>query len=822
MASIPQVFRSIFRGFRRSPGFVLLTVLTLGVGIGANAAIFSVVDAVLIRPLPYPEPERVVAVWHTAPGIGMPQFEQSDATYVLYRKENRVLEDLGIFWDGSVTLTGGQEPERLRASGATASVFHVLRIQPAVGRTLQAADEKTGAEPVAVLSHGLWRRRFGGDRGVIGQVLRIDGVSRRVVGVMPAGFHFPEQETELWIPMTIDPAKLQPGNFNYDAIGRLRPGVTPARAARELSALVFRIPEENPSSQISRGMIESAKMAVLVHPLRDDVVGDVQRILWVLLGSVGVILIIACANVANLFLVRAEGRQREVAVRTALGGSRGDIARLFLSESVILALLGGALGLALAEAGVRLLVSLRPEGIPRLDEIGVDGTVLAFTVGLSILSGLLFGLFAVLRYGRPELIASLKDGGRGGTAGRERHRARNALVVVQVALALILLICAGLMTKSFWRLRHVDQGIDPRGVLTLALSLPETEYRDASARALFVRGLLEKVRALPGVTSAGIVSVLPLSGGGSTSGYSFEDIPLPPDAVPPILGTRYASPEYFRTLGIPLLEGQLFRPLDPARRSDEVIVSQALARRFWPGKSALGKRLVQGLRTTKRWHTVVGVVGSVREDGLEKEPKESVYYPVLRTLAGDDVATDGAPSDFTLVVRGRGEPSALAAPVRGVIRSLDPNLPVARVRPMADVVARSMARTSFTMLLLVIAAAVALLLGSVGIYGVIAYIVSQRTREIGVRMALGAKREDVEKMVLRQGFVLAVTGVGVGLAGALAVTRLMQALLFEVSPFDPLTFAAVPVLLALVALLASWLPARRAASVHPLAAIRYE
>jgi putative ABC transport system permease protein len=822
MPAILNALRSIFRGFRRRPGFVGLTVLTLGLGIGANAAIFSVVNAVLIRPLPYVEPDRIVAVWHTAPGIQMPQFEQSDATYVLYRKYNRVLEDLAIYWDGAVTLTGGQEPARLRASGATASMFHVLRVPPAVGRTLQEGDEKPGAEPVVVLSHALWRQRFGGARGVIGRLLPIDGVPRRVVGVMPAAFHFPEPETELWIPMTIDPANLQAGNFNYDAIGRLRPGVTPERAARELSNLVLRIPEEIPGSQISAGMIQSARLAVLVHPLRDDVVGDVQRILWVLLGSVGVILIIACANVANLFLVRAEGRQREVAVRTALGGTRRDIARLFLSESVVLALLGGALGLALAAAGVRLLVALRPEGIPRLDEIGVDGAVLAFTVGLSILSGLLFGLFAVLRYGGPELVAALKEGGRGGTVGRERHRARNALVVVQVALALVLLVCAGLMTKSFWRLRNVNPGIDPRGVLTIGLSLPETEYRDAPARALFVRSLVEKVRALPGVTAAGTINMLPLSGGGSTSGYSFADLPLPPDAVPPILGTRYASPEYFQALGIPLLEGRLFQPLDPARRSDDVIVSQALARRFWPGKSALGKRLVQGLKNTQSWHTIVGVVGSVREDGLEKDPKESVYYPMLRTLDSDDVPADGAPSDFTLVVRGRVDPSALAAPVRGAIRALDPNLPVARVRSMQEVVSRSMARTSFTMLLLAIAAAVALLLGSIGIYGVIAYIVSQRTREIGVRMALGARREDVSRMVLRQGLFLSIAGVVCGLAAALGATRLLRALLFEVSPLDPTIFAAVPLLLAAVALLASWLPARRAASIEPLEAIRYE
>jgi predicted permease len=826
MPAILPSFRSMVRGFLRSPGFVLITVLTLGLGIGANAAIFTVVNAVLLRPLPYPEPDRIVAVWHTAPGLGMAQFEQTDATYLMYRKHNRVLEDLGIYWDGAVSLTGGQEPERLVAAGVTGSVFHVLRVPPALGRTIQETDEGPGAEPVAVLSEGLWRRRFGGDPGVLGRTLRIDGVARRVVGVMPAGFRFPAGETELWIPMPIDPANLSPGNFNWRAIGRLRPGITPQRAARELSDLVWRIPEEIPKAQITRGMIQSVKLAVLVHPLRDDVVGDVRRILWVLLGSVGVILLIACANVANLFLVRAEGRQREVAVRTALGASRRDVALLFLGESLALALLGGAAGLALASAGVRLLVSLRPQSIPRLEEIAVDGRVVAFTVALAVLSGLLFGLFAVLRYGTPELVASLKEGGRGGTAGRERHRARNVLVVAQIALALVLLVSAGLMGKSFWRLRNVDPGFRPQGVLTVRLSLPRTEYKDARTAGRFIQRLVETVRTLPGVTSAGIVNVLPLSAGGSNSTYSFEDFPVPPDTVPPLLGTRYVSPEYFRALGIPLLAGRTFDAIDPDRGVPEVIVSRNLAERFWHGRSPLGRRLASGLTKDKnaagkekQWYTIVGVVGSTRDDGLDQSPKESVYFPVMRKVeAGDEEAVRG----FALIVRGQTDPARLAAPVRNAIWSLDPNLPLAQVRPMPEVVARSMARTTFTMLLLGIAAAVAILLGAVGIYGVIAYIVSQRTREIGVRMALGARRQDVERMVLFQGLALAVTGVVLGLAGSIGAGRLMGALLFEVSPLDPATFAAVPLFLAAVALLASWVPARRAAGIEPLEAIRYE
>jgi putative ABC transport system permease protein len=824
VTSILPSLRPLARGLRKNPSFFLIAVLTLAVGIGANAAIFSVVDAVLIRPLPYPQPERLVAVWHTAPGLNMTQFEQSDATYLLYRRHNRTLQDLGIYDYSAVTLTGGQEPERVTSAGATASLFSVLRAPAAVGRRLLATDERPGAEPVVVLSHGLWRRRFGADPKAVGTLLRIDGVARRVVGVMPAGFHFPTADTELWLPFTLDPAHLSAGNFNYEAVARLRPGVAPRQAARELSALVWRLPEASAASDpITRGMIQQARLAVLVHPLRDDLVGQVARTLWVLLGSVGLILLIACANVANLFLVRAEARQREMAVRTALGATRRDVFRLFLSESLALSLSGAAIGLALAALGVRALLALRPQGIPRLEEIGVDLRVVGFGVLLALFSGLLVGLFAALRFGAPELMPALKEGGRGGAAGRARHRARKLLVVAQVALALVLLVGAGLMVKSFWRLQAVDPGIAPRGVLTVRLDLPDTDYPTAATTARFVRQLLERVRALPGVAAAGTVDILPLGGGNSNSGILIEDFPLPPDAVPPILACRYVSPGYFETMRIPLLAGRTFDAIDPGRRSDTVVVSAALAHRFWHDQSPLGKRLVPGLKEKdSRWYTIVGVVGSVRDLGLERPLTAAIYFPVhhLGGRAGD--RDPAAPRNFTLVVRGRVEPLALVPPVRAAVRALDPNLPLSRVRPMAEVVARSMVRTSFTMLLLVIAACVALLLGAVGIYGVISYVVSQRTGEIGVRMALGARRRDIARMVLGEGLLVSLAGIALGLAGALAITRLLVALLFEVSPTDPATFVAVPAVLAAVALFASYLPAQRAAEVEPLAAIRYE
>ncbi len=826
MDHIIRPIRTVVRKLLRSPSFTLLSVLTLSLGIGANTAIFSVVNGVLLKPLPYPEPDRLVGVWHTAPGIGLPEFEQSDATYLLYRQSNQVFEDFGIYGQDTVNLTGGERPVQLPAAEVTASLFPVLGVTPAIGRGFTEADERPDAEPVTVLSHELFAGHLGADRAVLGQALEVDGVARTVIGVMPPGFRFPTQETLVWQPMEIDPQAPNVGNFSYPGVARLKPGKTPQDAEVELSALIHRLPEVFPDDDITPGMLENAGIASLVHPLRDDVVGDVGRVLWVLLGSVGFILLIACANVANLFLVRAEGRQREVAIRSALGATRADVAGAYLAESAVLGLLGGALGLALAAAGVRALLSVGPDTVPRLEEIAVDGGVLAFTAAISLFAGLLFGAMPALR-GVPNPGTMLGDGGRGSTAGRARHRARGVLVAGQIALALILLVGSGLMVRSYRALRSVDPGFDAANVLTLRISLPDAQYPEADQRASFFEQALERIRALPGVESAGAITRLPLAAGGSNSAHTFEDFPLEPDEVPRIVATRRAAPGYFETLGIPLLAGRVFEPADHRRQTKVALVSEALADHLWGtdrGSAPLGKRLTSGLAAQDDWYTIVGVVGSVRDDGLAKDLAETIYYPIANPPPVGEDEDRGAygPRAMSLAVRTGVPPAKLAGAVRSAIWAADPNLPVANVATMAEIVAGNSARTGFTMLLLSIAAAVALLLGTVGLYGVISYVVSQRTKEIGVRMALGAGRGQVRRMVVRQGLGVTSAGIVAGLAGAFGVTRLLEASLFGVGATDPATFVGVSILLFAVALVASYLPARRASSVDPLAALHYE
>jgi predicted permease len=815
-----QQIRYVVRKLLRSPGFTTISVLTLAVGIGANTAIFSVVNGVLLRPLPYTDADELVGLWHSAPGIGFPEFNQSETSYTVYKELNRTFVGIGLVDGRTFNLTDGGDPIRVRSASATSSLFRVLGAGPVRGRGFNEQDDQLGGPLVVILSDELWKGRFGSNPNILGRTIDLDGRSYEVVGVMPPGFAYPEEDTQLWIPHRIDPADLGEVSFSYDAIGRLNPGVTLQEANADLNRMLVQLPELYPG-QLTAGLMKNAQMAAHANPMHEDVVGDIDRVLWILLGTVGFILLIACANVANLFLVRAESRQKEVAVRTALGASRGDLIKYFLTESTMLAVVGGVVGLGFAYAGIRGLIALSPENLPRLGEVGLHGTVLAFTAGISVFAGLLFGAAPTLRYTSPNLVTSLKEGGRGGSSGRETHRARDLLVVSQVALALVLLVGSGLMARSFWALRNVDPGFDSESVLTLRLSLPPAEYPDAQGAAAFYQQLLEDIRALPAVQAAGANANLPMTDGQNNSGVVLEDFPLQQDEMPPIIRVNFTATGYFEAMGIPLREGRTFQRRDHEEVSGAVVVSAGFAERFWPGESALGKRIAPGLGDDgdTRWYTIVGVVGDVRDDGMADEPAEMIYYPTVLFPEADD---GFVARTMSIAIRAGVEPTSLVGSIRQAVWSLNPRLPLANVRTMGDIVSGSMARTAFTMLLLGIAAGVALLLGTVGSYGVIAYVVSQRTREIGVRMALGARQGDVSRMVVRQGVAISAVGVAIGLIGAFALTRLMAALLYGVSATDPMTFAAVSVLLFAVTVLASYVPARRAAGVNPVEALHYE
>ena len=817
-SSLPTVLRRL----ARQPLFAVLSVVTLGLALGANGAIFSVVDAILIRPLPYPESDRLVGVWNTAPGLELDQFDHSDATYLLFRDQNRVFEGMGLYDYEGMTLTGEGDPERLDGARVTPSLFEVLRVEASHGRTFLPEEELPASAPVVVLSHRLVERQFGGDFGVLGRSLRIDGVPRTVVGIMGPEFRFPSADTELWLPFQIDPADPGVTDFSFEGVARLRDGIDTDAARRDLDSLVPRLSELYPD-ELDSESLEAIGLATLVDPLRDAVVGDIDHTLWILFGGVGFILLIACANIANLFLVRAEGRQQEMAVRRALGASRSRVASTFLAESLVLGGAGALVGLGLAHLALRAVVGFGPRELPRLEEIGLDGRTVVFTLVATLLTCLAFGLLPVLRR-LPQPALALRDGGRAVAGGRGQQRTRSLLVVAQVALAVVLLVGSGLMLRSFEALRSVDPGFSTEDVLTLRLALPEADYPTPEDRARFFERALDAVAALPGVDAVGGADHLPLTAGNSGSAYTFEGLQRDEDAIPPIVATKRISPGYFDAMGIPRLRGRGFEPEDHRQPRRVALISAPLADRMWPDQDPIGKRLLRGSLDEDRepqWTTIVGVVGGVRHETLEDEPEEAIYFPLLEPdRRGDSLGS--SPISLGLAVRSSLPVGSLVEPVRRAVWGLDPNLPIAAVQPIEQIVRRARARTGFTLVLLSLAASVALVLGAVGLYGVISTLVSQRTREIGVRMALGANRRTIHGLVLRQGLTLAVLGVVAGVVGALATGGLLRSVLFGVTPGDPWTYGAVVVVLLAVATLACLLPARRAASVDPLRALQYE
>ncbi len=823
MDGLTQQLRYTLRKLLRAPVFTTVAVLTLAVGIGANSAIFSVVNGVLLKPLPFEDPDALIGVWHTAPGLNFDQVNQSPALHFTYAEEGRVFESVGMWDDGTVSVTGLAEPEQIPAMFVTHQTMPLLRVRPAIGRTFSAEDDSPGTTETVILAHGYWERRMGADPGVLGTTISIDGRPREVIGVMPEDLHFLHANPDVYLPFRFDRAQAFVGNFSYQALARLAPGATVEQANADMERMLPIAFERFPGP-FTLAMARQAGFGANAHPLIEDVVGDVGNVLWVLLGTVAIVLLIACANVANLFIVRAEGRQREMAVRTAMGAGRSQITGQLLLESLVLGVAGGALGLLLAFVGLRALVAMAPANLPRLHEIGLDPIVLAFTVGLSLLAGLLFGLFPSLRFGAASLVGALKEGGRGGGAGKEQHVARNTLVVAQMALALVLLAGSGLMIRSFQALRAVDPGFtDPEEVLTFRVTIPSAEVQGWEEFTLAFREMLRGIQAIPGVESASFTSAITMDGWDNNDPIEMEGFPLEPDQIPPLRRLKQVGEGYHATMGNRVVAGRALTWADAEERAEVAVVTEDLAREYWgdPG-AAVGKRLrLAAGQMTSSWFEIVGVVGDEYDDGVAAGSVPTVYWPhVMDNPYEEGVRT---PRSLGFVVRARsGSPDALLPQAREAVWAVNPNLPIANVRTLAEIAEGRMAQTSFTLVMLAIAAGVALFLGSVGIYGVVSYVVSQRTREIGIRMAMGAERGDVRSMVLKHAGVLAGTGVAVGLVVAAALTRLMSSLLFGVDPLDPMTFGAVALALTAVAVVASWIPAHRASRVDPVVALRFD
>ena len=807
MHKLLQDLRYAVRTLLKKPGFSLIAVITLALGIGSSTAIFTVVDAALLRGLPYKSPEQLYHLWERRP---QQEFSQREFSYPDYQdyQQNQVFEGIAAYTGGGGILSGRGEPERVLSPSATANFFSVLGVEPLLGRTFQPGEDKPGAPRVTVLTYGMWQRRFGGDTGIVGRPLTINGESYTVIGVLPASFQFALRSADLWRPYQPTEAQLT-RRFMHgtNVIGRLKPGVNVEQAQTELSVIAKRIEQEHNQSHAGTG--------IRLVPLQEQFVGNVRPILLVLLAAVGFVLLIACANVASLLLTRSLSRQKEVAIRSALGANRWRVIRQMLTESVLLSLAGGVAGLLMANWGVDALVAALPESqlnsLPFLKSLHIDARILGFSFGLSLLTGIVFGLAPALQSSRLDLNEVLKEGGRT-TAGGARHRLRSAFVMTEIALAVVLLVGAGLMMKSLLRLLQTNVGFNPQNVLTMTVALPPGKYREPTALVSFHQQLNERVRALPGVSSAGTVNILPLQGGNTTR-FVVEGDPIPAPGEEIEANFRVVDESYFQTLGIPLMAGRMFDERDKADAPGVVMIGKTVADRIFAGRDPIGRRInyasIQGPPDL-----IVGVVGDVKIAGLDEAIRPVLYYPFRQS-----------PSMTTnLVVRTNADPTTLAGAIRNETRNMEPDVALFSVREMEELIADSPAAflRRFPALLIGIFAGVALLLASIGIYGVVSYSVSQQTHHIGVRMALGAQASDILKLVLKQALGLSLAGMAIGVLAALALMRLLRSLLYEVQTNDLGTFAFVVGTLFVVALLASYIPARRATKVDPLVALRYE
>jgi len=801
MTTLVQDLRYAIRMLLKNPGFAVIAVIALALGIGANTSIFSVVNTVLLRSLPYGDPDRLMVVRENKlPQF--PEFSVSPGNFLDWQKQSTSFETIAAINGSAYNLVSGDaEPERLRGARVSAGAFEMLGVKPVQGRTFTDEENQPGHENVAILSGSLWKRRFASDPNIVGQTITLSAQTYTIVGIMPATFQFPDRETELWTPIAFTARQAQQHGSHYlFVIGRLRQGETVQQADTEMKAIAARLAEQYPNS--------NAGWSASVAPLQEYEVRDIKSGLIFLLGAVALVLLMACANVANLLLARATTRQKEMAIRSALGATRWRVVRQLLTESVLLALSGGAVGLLLAYWGMESLLALAPENLPRVKDVALDARVLGFTLVVTLLTAVIFGLVPALQASSPNLNETLKEGGRGTTGGH--HRVRNSLVIVEVALALILLVCSGLMIRSFIRLQQVNPGFNPSNALAVNVALPGRKYPNEDQYSAFFSQLIEKTSALPGVVAAGATQSLPIQGD-YLLGFNIQG--RPPDPPGEDQSTNYyaVTPDYFKAMGIPLLRGRMFTEQDHKNAPRVALINETMAKTYFPDEDPIGR----GINVTngpERFREIVGIVGDVKQYGLAQPTTLQTYEPYLQTPF----------NGVTLIVRTEGNPAALSGAIRNEVLALDKEQPVSRIRTLDQVIAGSVEQQHFLMLLLGVFAAVALILAAVGLYGVMNYAVSQRRHEIGIRMALGANTGTVLRLIVGHGMMLALIGVAIGLTGAFAVTRVMTTLLFAVSTTDPLTFAGIPILLAGVALAACLAPARRATRVDPMVALRHE
>jgi len=825
MAMIISQLRQALRRLGRAPMFTAITLLTLAIGVGANTVIFSVIEGVLLKPLPYPHSDQLIGVWHTAPGINIKDLNMCPSIYFIDREQSTTLQDIGVYDGDAVNVTGTGQPEHLRGLDVTDGTLPLLGVTPALGRLFTRKDDTAGSPETILISYAYWQQKFGGASSVIGTSINVDGRTRQIIGVLPRDFHFLDNpDAAIVMPFQWDRSKIKLGNFSQRALARLKPGVTMQQASADMARLLPITLRSFPAPEgFSAAIFEKARIAPNLRPLKKDVVGDVDKVLWVLMGSIAMVLLVACANVANLLLVRVEGRRQELAIRAALGAPWKRIAGELLLESLVIGLSGSLIGLGLAYAALKALVAAAPTGLPRIHEIGIDSQVLLFTLGLALFTSLLIGAIPVFKYAGVKATTGLREGGRALSQSRERHRARKALVIVQVALALVLLICSGLMIRTFQALMHVDAGFtSPDSLQTFRFYVPESQIPDTQPERVVhqQQEIADKLAALPGVSSVSFSNAVPLDGYDTNDILYAQDHVLGEGEIPPIRRFKFISPGYLATLGTHLLTGRDISWDDTYNNHPVALISENFAKEYWHSpQGAIGKMI--RVASTDPWREVIGVVQDVHEDGVDQPAQSTVYWPVLMNNFEGQKTQLRRGVAFSIRTSRAGS-QALMNEVQQQVWSVNSAVPLADPTTLGELYTKSMARTSFTLVLLCVAGAMALLLGVIGIYGVIAYTVSQRTREIGIRMALGAQRNQLTSLFVRQGLLLTAIGAACGLVVAFVTMRLMSAILFNVSPVDPLTYIVITAGLIATAYLACYVPSRRAATINPVNALRSE